>query len=415
MIIEAHVIQNVSPANLNRDDTGAPKEATFGGYRRARVSSQAWKRAVRQSFESQFKFKESELAWRTRRLVDRVAEKLIGSGWDAEEAHRAVGVLLSTGQKDKDESQNASQDGDETSQESQQPPAKQRGRSRRGSKKSGQEFQQKVLWFVARSGIDTLADLCKRHRDVLIAGKRPENAKEIWNEIEEEVIRAKAIDIALFGRMLTNAPTNGEVKAAVQVAHAISTHRVDSEFDYFTAVDDLQPREEVGAGMIGTVEFNSACLYRYAALDTEQLIKNLEGATGDPEKDAELAHRAALAFIVGFITVMPTGKQNTFAAHNPPAAAFLVVRERGSWNLANAFVDPVRATSDADLIATSCERLASHWQELVEMYDNPAQALGLACLPSLRERFGPLGQEAQDGQVEEVAEALVNAAFKGQH
>ena len=45
-IVDVHVLQTVPPSNLNRDDTGSPKSATFGGVRRARVSSQAWKRGA---------------------------------------------------------------------------------------------------------------------------------------------------------------------------------------------------------------------------------------------------------------------------------------------------------------------------------------------------------------------------------
>ena len=51
MRIEIHVLQNFAPSNLNRDDTGSPKDAEFGGYRRARISSQCQKRAVRNYFK----------------------------------------------------------------------------------------------------------------------------------------------------------------------------------------------------------------------------------------------------------------------------------------------------------------------------------------------------------------------------
>ena len=372
MILEAHVIQNVAPANLNRDDTGAPKDAVFGGYRRARVSSQAWKRAVRQSFATEFS--EEELAWRTKRLVDQVAERLAASGRDAEQAKKVAAAVLSAGGAGIDE-------------------------------KTGQT---KVLWLVARRSIDALVKLCEDHWGTLAAGKKlsASDEKAIKKAVAEDVIGEKAVDIALFGRMLTDAPDGGTVEAAAQVAHAISTHSVDTEFDYFTAVDDLLPSEESGAGMLGTVEFNSACFYRYACLDAAQLLDNLDG-------DTELARRAALAFATGFVTVMPTGKQNTFAAHNPPAAALLVARASGSWNLANAFVDPVRATRNADLVAASCERLAGHWAELVAMYSNPATELGLASLPSLREKFAPLG-DAQQAPLGDVARALVGAVLPAQ-
>jgi len=393
MIIEAHVIQNVVPANLNRDDTGAPKDAVFGGYRRARVSSQAWKRAVRQSFATEFG--EDELAWRTKRLVDKIVERLAASGRDPEQAKKAAIAVMSIGGAQFEEKDNQVTD------------------------------RTKVLWFVARSSIDAIVGLCEEHWDALatVSLERPAKTRQnrsrrqdltdgaglsdkdravIKTAVKTGVIGAKTVDISLFGRMLTDAPDGGTVEASVQVAHAISTHRIDAEFDYFTAVDDLVPDDETGAGMIGTVEFNSACLYRYACLDTTQLLINLGG-------DIEIAQRAAKAFLLGFVTAMPSGKQNTFAAHNPPAAALLVVRASGSWNLANAFADPVRATNNTDLVAASCERLAGHWAELVVMYGNPATALGLASLPSLKDKFAPLGK-VQYASLGEVAQALIGSA-----
>ncbi len=77
MILELHVLQNIAPANLNRDDTGSPKDAIFGGYRRARVSSQAWKRAIRNSFADDGLPLKDQLAVRTKRAVDGIANRLV--------------------------------------------------------------------------------------------------------------------------------------------------------------------------------------------------------------------------------------------------------------------------------------------------------------------------------------------------
>ncbi len=369
MNLELHVIQNVAPANLNRDDTGAPKDAVFGGHRRARVSSQAWKRAIRQSFSAEFG--EAELAVRTRRLVDEVAARLAARGRDHEQAQVAASTVLEAAGAGLDE-------------------------------KTGRT---KVLWLVARRSIDALAVICEEHWDALVGSKKlgDATAKEVRARVQREAIGAKAVDIALFGRMLTDAPEGGTVDAAAQVAHAISTHAVATEFDYFTAVDDLTPDDETGAGMLGTVEFNSACLYRYSCLDTDQLVANLDG-------DRDLALRGALAFARGFVTVMPTGKQNTFAAHNPPAAAFVVARSVGSWNLANAFVDPVTAGRSGDLVRASCERLARHWSDLVAVYGEPAERLGVAVLPSYADCFGTLS-DAVTGSLCEVLDATIVPTF----
>src|SRR5262249_55528249 len=154
----------------------------------------------------------------------------------------------------------------------------------------------------------------------------------------------KAADLALFGRMLADLPEKN-VDAACQVAHAISTNKVHSmEMDYYTAVDDIN-NDNPGADMIGTVEFNSACFYRYATLDVTELV----GGSGDEKStrpfglqgDLELARTTATAFLKAFVHSVPTGKQNSFAAHNPPSLVFAVVRDGPPVSLANAFVKPV--------------------------------------------------------------------------
>lgn len=370
MNIELHVIQNVAPANLNRDDTGAPKDAVFGGYRRARVSSQAWKRAIRTSFATAFS--DDELAWRTRRLVDEAADRLVASGREPEAARKAVASLLEQGS---------------------------------GAKVDEKTGHTAVLWLVSRRAADTLAKLCEDRWDALSSAKKLSagEKKVVTAAIENDVVGSRAVDIALFGRMLTDAPERGTVFAASQVAHAISTHVVETDFDYFTAVDDLLPSEESGAGMVGTVEFNSACFYRYACLNTEQLVANLSG-------DVDLARRGAAAFSKGFISVMPTGKQNSFAAHNPPAVALVITRASGSWNLANAFAKPIRPRRDGDLVRLSCEALARHWGDLTAMYGNPASAIGVACLLPLNDVFEPL-EGVDIGPVDETVTRALNAAL----
>ncbi len=67
LYVDVHVLQTVPPSNLNRDDAGAPKQAVYGGARRARVSSQAWKRATRKSFGQADSGVDLSLGTRTRR------------------------------------------------------------------------------------------------------------------------------------------------------------------------------------------------------------------------------------------------------------------------------------------------------------------------------------------------------------
>jgi CRISPR system Cascade subunit CasC len=168
-------------------------------------------------------------------------------------------------------------------------------------------------------------------------------------------------DVALFGRMIAD-NKDFNVDAASQVAHAISTHAVVNEYDYYTAVDDLKPDAESGADMIGTVDFNSACYYRYANLDLDRLTTNLGG-------DTDLAARAASAWLSAFIHAVPSGKQNSMAARTMPDTLLGVVRDHGAWNLANAFLSPV---TDADLMAGSTQRMVDHFTKLRGFYGTTA-------------------------------------------
>jgi CRISPR system Cascade subunit CasC len=334
MFVELHMIQNFAPSNLNRDDTGSPKECEFGGYRRARISSQCLKRAVRMRFPEILP--ERELATRSKRVVmERVVPALIALGHDAPMARAAVERALAAVKLGVNE-----------------------------------DAETQYLLFLANSEIEALVQACHRNFQHLSKAveKSAKTKKETQKEIPEEVRKAveaildggKAADLALFGRMIADLPGKNR-DAAAQVAHAISTHRVSPEFDYYTAVDDLNPKGETGAGMIGTVEFNSACFYRYANVDLAQLLENLKG-------DRELAGRTLEAFIRASIEAIPSGKQNSMAAQNPPSFVMAVVRRAGLWSLANAFLNPVAPDEANDLVKKSISRIDQHWGALTRMY-----------------------------------------------
>jgi CRISPR system Cascade subunit CasC len=174
--------------------------------------------------------------------------------------------------------------------------------------------------------------------------------------------KSKASDIALFGRMLAE-NTDFNVDAACQVAHAISTHKVNMEMDFFTAIDDLKKdfsSGDAGAGMMGTVEFDSACFYRYSVIDAKQLEKNLDG-------DKELTKKTIKAFIQSSIASIPTGKQNSMAAQNPPSFVMVVVKDGCPWSLANAFEVPITHGTEG-IIAKSIRRFDLYWGRLQSVY-----------------------------------------------
>jgi CRISPR system Cascade subunit CasC len=340
MIIELHILQNFAPANLNRDDTGSPKDCEFGGHRRARVSSQCFKRAIRTEPSFYEFLLQNNGGVRTRRLILEIAERLTEERPVPEKIVKLVSEVFAEG-------------------------GLERPKAKKGE--DAEKDQTKLLLFMERKALDEMASLFKANWEELTKGNKETKGNLVSKLGAELVNRVKAPDIALFGRMveIEGAKPFGKlnlgINAASQVAHAISTNKVNMEFDFFTAVDELIPAGETGAGMLGTVEFNSACFYRYANVDTSQLKKNLDG-------DAELTGKTIEAFIRAAVTAIPTGKQNSMAAQNPPSLVLAVVREAGYWSLANAFVKPVRPKGESDLVEESIKALDGYWGSLAGMY-----------------------------------------------
>jgi len=319
LYVDIHVLQTVPPSCVNRDDTGSPKTAIYGGVRRARVSSQSWKRAVRLAFRDMYA--PEDLAMRTKRIVRMVQRHIsdLDTGADAEalavKALQAAGLSIS--EKDLDKGTEA-------------------------------------LFFMSEAQAAALAK---------IAVEEPEKLKD--KEVCKTALKDHAsIDLALFGRMVaSDASLNYD--AAAQVAHAISTHSVQNEFDYFTAVDDLSPEDNAGAGHLGTVEFNSSTLYRYATVNVEELKASL----------AETTPTAVRSFIEAFVCSMPTGKQNTFANRTLPDAVCVTVRRDQPVNLVGAFEQPVPADAGGGFVNGSIARFNTYARKVYTDYtDEPACA-----------------------------------------
>jgi CRISPR system Cascade subunit CasC len=322
-LIDIHILQTVPPSNLNRDDTGSPKTAIYGGVRRSRVSSQAWKRAAREAFKSYLD--ESELGTRTKRVVDLLAEEIVDQAPELEEraselassTFETIGIKLEKPKKDA-------------------------------------ALQSQYLLFLSRRQIQNLASAAieAAGADDVKKALRAAKVKDLAN-------RDHSVDIALFGRMVAD-QNDINVDAAAQVAHAISVHSVETEFDYYTAVDDRLDDDETGAGMIGTVEFNSATLYRYAAVDVNRLADNLG--------DALATRRAVEAFLQAFVRSMPSGKQNSFAHRTLPEAVVVVVRESQPINLVGAFEKPIRELERKGRVKRAAEELCNEAQEIERAY-----------------------------------------------
>lgn len=175
------------------------------------------------------------------------------------------------------------------------------------------------------------------------------------------------------------------VDSAVQVAHALSTHAVEIESDYFTAVDDYKlDEDDAGAGMIGTVEFTSETLYRFAAVAVSTLKDNLG--------DVDLTAQAASAFVRGFIMSMPTGKQNTFANNTIPDAVVVQVRKGRSASFIGAFEDPV-TSDDGGFVAASCQAVAAYAHDCEEAFLGAPEASFVTRVGSRTEAIGTMGTQ----------------------
>lgn len=300
LFLDIHAIQILPPSNVNRDDTGSPKTARFGGVTRARVSSQAWKKAMRDYFCKNGQ--EFRLGIRTKRILNyiilRILEKGISS--DRHEAQDKVAAVL----------ENA------------------------GYKYSRKKQELDALYFFSNEQIDKLAEFTQNERYIKkydTDSEKKKIKKEIINLLKEDTIE---IDIALFGRMLAGTPLLKE-DASSQVAHAISTHEVQTEYDYFIAKDDWVSDDD-GAAMIETNEFNSSTLYRYANVAVHEFLHQMKD-------DKELTARALRLYIEAFAKSMPSGKCNSYANQTFPQALLVILRDDRPISFVGAYENAVKA------------------------------------------------------------------------
>lgn len=321
LFLDVHVIQTLPPANINRDDTGSPKTAQYGGVRRARVSSQAWKKAMREYFYTHSE--QSNVGVRTLLLVDYIAKKIIALKNDVpmdKAINLANEVLNCANVKTKDN-------------------------------------KVKALFFLsdiqaqnlAKAAIDGITDK---------------------NKLREIFTANPAIDIALFGRMVADDPSLNE-DASAQVAHAISTHQVENECDFFTAMDDLQATDQAGAGMLGSVEFNSATLYRYANVAVHQLLLQLG--------NQEMTVNTLKLFIESFANSLPTGKVNTFANQTLPQFLMVNLRADRPVSLVSAFEEPTQ--TKGGYLIPSMAKLAEEFASSAKFTRQPLLSMYLTATP----------------------------------
>lgn len=332
-LIELHILQSFPVSCLNRDDLNSPKTATFGGVQRARVSSQCWKRAIREAAAAASPHFKGE---RTRLIVSSLRDALMRHGLSAEDSKtKAIEICDVLAAFDKE-----------------------------AEKKSG-SLKVKTIFFTSPAEIEALASVYAETNDVkkTIKSLKPENFKD-------------AADIALFGRMVA-ADHSLTVEGAAMFNHALSTHRVDNEIDFFTAVDDLNPADDSGSGHMGTTEFNAATYYRYVALNLTMLADkdHLESMTLEERKEV------VAAFIRASLEAVPAARQNSANANVRPRFVLGLMKEEGQpIQLVNAFEKPVWGGGGYSIVDRSIECLKAEHESLKKTWAIESEEI---CIPDV--------------------------------
>ncbi len=332
--LQLHMLTAYPPSNLNRDDLGRPKTAVIGGANRLRISSQCLKRTWRGSDLFQAKLL-GAIGHRTKFLGDEVFDKLLTSGVSEKDALKWAEVIVGKFGKVGEEKEAIAEDG--------------------SKKKPDKKASLKQLVHFSPQEENAVWDLVEKLKQ-----RKTEPTKDELESLPQKEI--KAADIALFGRMMADTP-EFNMEAAAQVAHAITTHRVAIEDDFFSAVDDLNKADESGSSHLGVMEFGAGLFYTYVCINRAELIKNLQG-------DIDLAKKTIEAFIVAAATVAPSGKQNSFAALSRANYVLAELGNQQPRSLSTAFFKPVQLKNDDEenVIKKSIDALESTKANIDRVY-----------------------------------------------
>lgn len=331
-LIELHILQTFPVSCLNRDDLNSPKTAIFGGVNRARVSSQSWKRAIRLRAKELSSEKFGGI--RTKYIKELIKSIINDNGKNSEDyesrINEAIGVL--TGSTIKKENKKKNTDTE---------------KSQNDNKKTDTILfiSQKEAEEIANIVLDSTADITKEIKSLLKDGTRD------------------LCDIAIFGRMMAS-NNDVNVEAAGMFSHAISTHKVENDIDFFVAVDDNSPLDQTGSGHIGTLEFNSATYYRYIALNLDLLKSNTKNCLNDVE-----FKEAIEIFIRACIEAVPNARKNSMNAYTLPDYVLGIVKENGQpLQLVNAFESPIKRDYESGIKQKSQNKLEEHLKSIKETW-----------------------------------------------
>lgn len=362
------------PASLlNRDDSGLSKRVPFGGASRTRISSQCLKRHWRMA-DDLWSLKNVaphiDISVRSRKIFPDLIEKpLIAEGLDAVKVVAASLALQSALFKGKDE---------KDSENSSNKKAKKRDGTQIGSSSNIDSSNKEELTGGNRKepivlGHPEIQYIMQVVRDTVLrssnAGDVDKNAKAWFREHHKEFLALKCgagLDAAMFGRFISG-DTDARVSAAVHVAHAFTVHAEESETDYFSVADDLDPNH--GSAHINATELTTGIFYGYVAIDVPLLVSNIEGCAQSDwqEADRSVAGRLVKHLLHLIATVTPGAKLGSTA---PYARPWLILTEAGDAQprtLADAFYSPVPLNKgDARMKALS--QLAQYITRSDEMY-----------------------------------------------
>lgn len=330
--INFHILISHSPSCLNRDDMNMQKSAIFGGKRRVRISSQSLKRTIRTSDYYKERFDKSI---RTRMLINNIVAEQVKSYSDKDKAKQIEqsGLYLAALVEGKTKPEDI----------------------KKYKRADSGNIEHQVLPFH-KDEIQKMKDLLLKSIDKT-EDKKIDFLKSGLKTMQEEEKEKITLDVAISGRMATSEymyPIDG----SLAVAHAITTHTVDADIDWFTAVDDLQ---ELGSGHLDTQEFSSGVFYRYASLNIGQLQENLGNASR--EKVLEIASHV----LHMLATEVPSAKQQSFAAHNLADLAMVSFSDI-PVSLANAFEEPVKVSSGGGFLKPSIEAFHKYWENIHNGY-----------------------------------------------
>ena len=370
MLLQIHTLTSHTAANLNRDETGAPKTTWFGGALRGRISSQCLKRTVRMAPTFRHALAGLTLGVQTNTLPYLIEQELLRQAVPANVARS----IAEKGRQIGSESQKATKPTETEEAAVAEPEAveapKKGQRGAQGKNDAEPALTTSQLMRLSSEEPGKLAQALLALYNADPTGWPTLSMKAVAAQTGK--LHPRAADIALFGRFVTS-DILASVPAATQVAHAFSTHQVQQQDDFFVGVDDLAG----GSPMLGTTFFNAATYYAYANVDLDQLTRNLGGQAA-----VGFARQVAAAFVPAFIQARPAGFQNAFASLPLPDFVLVeLVPDRVALSYANAFLAPVRATADRTLMDASVAALLGHVANLDRVYPSPRLRAYLATHP----------------------------------